>query len=243
SSAPSDGLPARTDAPPPESGDVATVERRCICDRADSQLWKQPIPKLSALLLERRALPRKSYTKTEAQIAVVNNSDTPINEITLHVRFYEPRGKEMVPTKERPLYFEGPLSPGEAIKWTTEARGTDFEILVPDLGTLGPNGDGAARVETFVKLLDANHRPVRLHAARMLSFLGDSRAREAALHLKDAMRAAEAPYLRRILAATGETRVCDIDEDRDTTSTLGACVYNATSAPQEGLGVQLNALS
>src|SRR5690606_7374292 len=85
------------------------------------------------------------------------------------------------------------------------------------------------------KASDLNHRAVRRHAARMLSFLGDSRAREAALHLKDAMRAAEAPYLRRILAATGETRVCDVDEDRDTTSTLGACVYNATSAPQEGL--------
>lgn len=225
------------------SGDAATIERRCICDRADSHLWTKPIPKLSGLLIERRAIPLKSYTKTEAQIAVVNNSDTPIEEITLHVQFYEPRGKKMVPTKERPLYFEGPLRPGEAIKWTTEARGTDFSISVPDLGNLGPNGIGAATSAQFVDLLDANHRPVRLHAARMLSFLGDPRAREAALKLKDAMRAAEAPYLRRILAATGETRVCDVEIAGAAAATVGACVYNATDTPKDDLGVQLNTLS
>ncbi len=241
--------PTRTDDAEPSrpkiapTDDAVAIERRCICDRADSQLWKQPIPKLSGLLLERRAIPLKSYTKTEAQIAIVNNSDTPIDEITLHVQFYEPRGKKMVPTKERPLYFEGPLRPGEAIKWTTEARGTEFSISVPDLGTLGQSGVGAAQSAEFVKLLDANHRPVRLHAARMLSFLGDSRAREAALKLKDAMRAAEAPYLRRILAATGETRVCDVETAGAGAATVGACIYNATSAPKDDLGVQLNTLS
>lgn len=230
-------------APSKSSGDEALIERRCLCDRADSHLWKAPIPKLSGLLIEKRAIPLKSYTKTEAKIAVINNSDSPIEEITLHVQFYEPRGKKMVPTKERPLYYEGPLRPGEAVKWTTEARGTDFTIAVPDLGNLGPTGTGAASREDFVKLLDANHRPVRLHAARMLSFLGDPRARDAALKLKDAMRAAEAPYLRRILAATGETLVCDVDVGGNPTDAVGACIYNATDAPVEGLGVQLNTLS
>lgn len=230
-------------SPAPTSGADAQIERRCICDRADSHLWKAPIPKLSGLLIEKRAIPLKSYTKTEAQIAVINNSDSPIEEITLHVQFYEPRGKKMVPTKERPLYYEGPLHPGEAVKWTTEARGTDFSIAVPDLGNLGPTGTGAASRDDFVKLLDANHRPVRLHAARMLSFLGDPRAREAALKLKDAMRAAEAPYLRRILAATGETLVCDVDVGDGGGAAVGACIYNATDSPIDGLGVQLNTLS
>lgn len=243
-SAPSDGLVAEQDEPPSQDGATAVVERRCLCDRADSQLWKNPIPKLSGVLIERRALPRKSYMKTELEVAVVNNSDTPISEITLHVQFYEERGGKRVPTKERPLYFEGPLAPGEAIKWKTEARGTDFEIAVPDLGDLGPNGDGSAPAATFVELLKAaNHRPVRLHAARILSFLGDERARAGALELKDAMRAAEAPFLRRILAATGDTRICDIEVRKEGPGDVGACVYNATSRELDGLGIQLNDLA
>lgn len=246
---PDEGLPPESDAgpntpaPPVQSGNVVQIERRCICDRADSHLWKTPIPKLSGLLIEKRAIPLKTFTKTEAKIAVINNSDSPIEEITLHVQFYEPRGKKMVPTKERPLYYEGPLRPGEAVKWTTEARGTDFAIAVPDVGSLGPNGIGAASRDEFVKLLDANHRPVRLHAARMLSFLGDPRAREAALKLKDAMRAAEAPFLRRILAATGETLVCDVEVGDANPGSVGACVYNATGDRVQDVGVQLNTLS
>jgi hypothetical protein len=90
---------------------------------------------------------------------------------------------------------------------------------------------------------DANHRPVRLHAARLLSYLGDARAREGALELKDAMRAAEAPYLRRILAATGDTRICDVELRKDDQTTVGVCVYNAADEDKDGLGVQLNALA
>src|SRR5690606_38121970 len=102
-SAPTDGLSADQEGPPSEEGDVAKVERRCLCDRADSPLWKSPIPKLSGVLIERRALPRKSYMKTELEVAVVNNSDTPISEITVHIQFYEERAGNRVPTKERPL--------------------------------------------------------------------------------------------------------------------------------------------
>ena len=227
----------------PSKEDTASIERRCLCDRADSHLWKKPIPRLSAILIERRAIPLKNYVRTQAQVAVVNNGDSPISEITLHVQFYETRGNSRKRTKERPLYFEGPLRPGEAVKWTTEARGTEFEIAVPDLGNLGPNGDGSAEADEFFKLLEANHRPVRLHAARILSYLGDPRAREAALHLKDAMRAAEAPYLRRILSATGNVRVCDIELRKEKEPTVGVCIYNAADEAQTALGVQLNALS
>jgi hypothetical protein len=221
----------------------AKSERNCVCDRADSELWKNPIPRLSSLLIERRAIVLPSYTRTELEVAVINNGDSPIDDITLHVQFYERRGKERRATKERPLYFEGPLRPGEAVKWSTKARGTEFEIATPDLGVLGPGGTGAASAAAFVKLLDANHRPVRLHAARLLSFLGDSRAREAALHLKDAMRAAEAPYLRRLLVATGTTRICDVEVRKGSASTVGACVYNAAEQAQAGLGLQVNELS
>lgn len=239
-SLPAGPLPS-TDPPPTKS--TASVERRCMCDRADSSLWKSPIPKLSALLIERRSIPTKTHPRTQIELAVINNSDTPINEITLHVQFYEQQGKKPVPTKERPLYFEGPLPPGHAIKWSAEARGDSYEILVPDFGELGPNGDGAAPADAFVELLSANHRPVRLHAARILSYLGDHRARDAALHLKEAMRAAETPYLRRVLMATGDVRVCDVELTKTSTPRLGVCVYNATEEERSEIGIQLNALS
>jgi hypothetical protein len=238
-------------APPPRAepsagagagaADRASDAGTCLCDRADSPLWSAPIPKLSALLLEKRVLPRKSFDKLRIDLAVVNNGDTPLADITVHVQFLEPdaAGRPR-PTKERPLYFAGPLAPGAAVKWTTEARGTDFELLVPDFGVLGVDGAGAARADAFARLLsEANHRPVRLHAARMLSYLGDPRARPFALDLKDALRAAEGPYLRRVLAATGKLRVCDL---RVGASEVSACVYNAGAAPASDVGVQVLAL-
>lgn len=232
---------APTDTSSP-SQDEVKVERRCICDRADSPLWTQPIPKLSALLLERRVVPRKSYLRLRVEIAVVNNSDTPMSDITLHVQFSEPdsRGKPRH-TRERPLYFEGPLRPGQAIKWSAEARGTEFELATPDFGTLGPDGQGSAPAGAFAELLHANHRPVRLHGARMLSYLGDPRGRTGALELKDAMRAAEGPYIRRILAATADLRVCDVSLSGD--GTVGACVYNSSDEAEENVGVKLSVLS
>lgn len=241
---PTAGLPSSTSIadPVPSGGSQLTIERRCICDRAASQLWTAAIPRLSGVLIERRAIQLKNYVRTEIQIAVVNNGDTPVEELTVHVQFYEQHGDKRVPTKERPLYFEGPLKPGEAIKWKAEARGTDFEVAIPDLGKLGPNGDGAASASNFHLLLQANHRPVRLHAVRMLGYLGDEVARKAALDLKDAMRAAEAPYLRRILAATGNARVCDLSVAGENHETATACVYNASDTELKNVGVQLNHL-
>ena len=44
----------------------------------------------------------------------------------------------------------------------------------------------------------------------MLAFLGDPRAREGALELREALREDEAPYLARLLQALGELRVCQL---------------------------------
>ncbi len=216
------------------------VDRPCICDRADSPLWRNPIPRLSVLLLEKRVIPRKNHLRLRLEVAVVNNGDAPIEEITLHAQFYEDEAKTEH-TKERPLYYEGPLDPGEAIKWSTEARGTHFEIQAPHFGSLGADGQGSASADAFAELLEANHRPVRLHAARMLSYLGDPRGREGALRLKDALRAAEGPYLRRVLAATAPLRVCDVELAKE--ETLSACVYNAGDVPRDDLGLQVSQLS
>lgn len=243
---PAAATPRQPVAPPPkDAGAVAdgtlSVERRCLCDRADSPLWNAPIPRLSALLIEKRVVPRKSYLRLRLEVAVVNNGDSPLEDITVHVQFYETDArKKRRHTKERPLYFEGPLRPGEAIKWSTEARGTEFEIQAPDFGTLGVDSQGSASPDDLAKLLEANHRPVRLHAARMLSYLGDPRGRVGALALKDAMRAAEGPYLRRVLAATAELRVCDID--REQPGTIGACVYNAGDSARDNVGLEVSSL-
>lgn len=235
--------PEPSDAEPsslPTDSASAPVERRCICDRADSPLWKNPIPRLSSLLLDQRRLQTRTSTRTRLEIAAINNGDSPISDITLLVQFYEHGDGKRSPTQDRPLYFEGPLRPGQAIKWTTEARGSEFEISTPDVGQLGVNGDGAAPADSFYALLDAKHRPVRLHAARMLGFLGDSRARDAAIALKEALRSAEAPYLRRVLVALGDVRICDIEiQER----TVGACVFNAGDGARDQLGIQLQQLS
>jgi hypothetical protein len=241
------GLTAAEQPPParapstPTSGEVLTPLKRCLCDRADSQLWTEPIPVLSALLLEKRTVTRRTHTRLALEVAVVNNGDTPIDELTIHVEFAERTpGEKPRHTAERPLYFEGPLQPGQAIKWSTEARGTEFEIHAPDVGVLGPNGEGSAKANQFAELLEANHRPVRLHAARMLSYLGDERGRAGALRLREAMRAAEGPYLRRVLSATADVRVCDVD--RNTPGEVGVCVYNAGDEESQGLGIAVTSL-
>ncbi len=236
-----EAVPSDGEVSPATDGETVAIERRCACDRADSPLWPSPIPRLTALLLDRRLLQTRTHARTELEVAVINNGDAPVDEITLLVQFFEKQGDKLVPTKSRPLYFEGPLRPGQAIKWSAEARGTDFEISSPDIGLLGPSGEGAAPADAFFALLgSANHRPVRLHAARMLGYLDDPRARDAALGLKDAMRSQEGPYLRRVLAALGEVRTCDIDRKA---SSVGVCVFNAGDQARSDVGVQLQALS
>lgn len=229
--------PAPPESPTAEPGNELSPERNCLCDRADSPLWAESLPRLSALLLDSRVIPRETHARLEVDVAVVNNGDDPISELTLHVVFSERRGSRNETTKERPLFFEGPLAPGQAIKWTTEARGDSFRVLAPDFGKLGQNGEGAAPREAFRALLDARNRPVRLHAVRVMSYLGDSSAHDEALKLKDAYRARETPFLRRVLAATGELRVCDVELKTGPDASVGACVHNASKESKEGLGL------
>jgi hypothetical protein len=54
------------------------------------------------------------------------------------------------------------------------------------------------------------------------------------------MRAAEGPYLRRVLSATAEVRVCDVD--RRTPGEVGVCVYNAGDEERQGLGIAVTSL-
>jgi hypothetical protein len=181
-----------------------------------------------------------------AEIAIVNNSDQTLHEISLDVLFYS-RDEPSEPREHsatRALYFEGPLVPGQAIKWGTEATGTELEVQNPVPGDNGPGGDGAAPVDRFFELLDANHRPVRMHGAMMLAYLGDPRAREAVLKLRDALRESEAPYLNRLLESVGDARVCELTvQGAGAERRVSACVFNAAGETKRGIGIKLRGLS
>lgn len=223
------------------AGDTAQASGKCACARAASPLWEKPIPRLSTLLLSRKVIQAPVRTRLELEIAAVNNGAEDLRDLSLRVLFHEKGATE--PVSMRALYFEGPLGPGQAIKWSVEARGETFQVEHGVEGDIGPGGDGAAPRDALATLLDANHRPVRLHGAMMLAYLGDPRAREAAMKLKEALRDDEAPYLDRVLRSLGDVRTCEVSVDGSGQQrVLQACVFNAGNEPRENLGVKLRGL-
>lgn len=218
----------------------------CRCDRSDSTLWRNPIPRLSTLLLSQRPIQERDESKLEVTVAAVNNGSEDILDLAMMVQFFDqdpPPSSKRYPVSNRALFYEGPLGPGQAIKWTVEAEGTSFELHSPIEGTIGPAGEGAAPTNLLAELLKANHRPVRLHGARMLAYLGDPRAREAAVTLGEALREDEAPYLRRLLQATGEVRVCQVQVSRSAPRRLDACIFNGSRDQASDLGFLVRALA
>lgn len=242
-------LPSVRKTSPPAGTPLGT---ECSCDRADSLLWSEPIPRLSLIILEQRSRPgrgpdeKRDSRYLELELAVINNSDESIRELALLVLFYErdasSEGKRSQ-VDTRPLYFEGPLLPGQAIKWSMEAEGTEFSVENPYRSPIGGDGEYAAPPSRVVELLQARNRPVRLHGAMLLAFLGDPRAREGALALRDALRENEASYLTRVLHATAPLRVCQLQvAGTGTKRSVSACLYNAGAEPQRDLGIQIRGL-
>lgn len=242
--------PAASSAPPP-SGDVVRLGEACRCVRSDSALWHQPIPRLSLLTLSQRTRrgrgedenKRKQYL--ELELGVVNNSKSDVPEVSLLVEFFErdpPPSNKRYSVVTRPLFFEGPLRPGQAIKWSVEGRGVEFEVHNPVPGDVGPFGDDAAPSNLFAELLTANHRPVRLHAAMMLTFLGDPRARDAVLELREALREDEAPYLNRLIVAQAPVKVCKLQVEA-ARQAGSACLFNGGAEPRKDLGLRVRALA
>ena len=83
---------------------------------------------------------RKDKNYTEAVIGIVNNSSDPLRDVALSVEFFErdpPPSSKRYSTAIRPLFFEGPLLPGQAIKWDVQARGSEFDVHNPLTGTVG----------------------------------------------------------------------------------------------------------
>lgn len=252
--------PAARPAPPPKPAPVAlpaagtlALGDPCRCERADSLLWADPPPRLSILLLKQRVRPgrgaiehesvRKRYT--DVDVAVVNNGASELDQITLEVLFYtrDAGTGRRAQVDNRPLFYQGPLLGGQAIKWSTDAEGTEVEIQGPAIGSLGTEGESAAPSDRFAVLLEAHHRPVRLHAAMMLAYLGDPRAREGLLKLREALREDEAPYLDRLLQATADLRVCRLDVKQDASgASVNGCLFNTTTEAKKDLGVKLRGL-
>ncbi len=236
---------APTSAP---TGDSATLSEACRCARADSPLWAEPLPRLTIMVISHKVRQghgedesvRKKYS--ELELAVINNSNQEIKEVSLLVLFYKrEQGKERELVSNRPLFFEGPLVPAQAIKWGVTAEGTEFEVQNPILGTIGEGGEEAAPADRVAELLTANHRPVRLHGALLLTLLGDRRAKEGVLRLKEALNDAEAPYLTRLLDAERDVRVCHLQPRSN--GSVKACLFNASGEPKKDLGVKLRALA
>jgi hypothetical protein len=252
-SRPAAPAPVKAAAAPPlaPSGDVVTLTESCHCPRADSPLWQAPIPRLSVLLLSQRVRrgrgPDESRRRRylELELAVVNNGRSDIPELSLLVEFF---GRDPAPSNKRysastrPLFYEGPLRPAQALKWSVEAEGVEFEVHNPIPGNVGQFGDDAAPADLLAELLHANHRPVRLHGVMMLTFLGDPRAREALLELREALREDEAPYLTRLLQAQAPLKVCKL-QIRPGRAASSACIFNGGSEQRKDLGLRVRALS
>ena len=224
----------------------------CRCRRSDSLLWQSPIPQLSVLTLSKHVRrgreedERKDKNYLEAVIGIVNNSNDPLRDVALAVEFFEvdpPPSSKRYSTATRPLFFEGPLLPGQAIKWDVEARGSEFEVHNARTGDVGVDGENAAPTNLLADLLHAHNRAVRMHGAMLLSFFGDPRAKDAILELREALREDEAPYLDRLLQAVGEVHVCALKVGEFGGSrTVSACVFNASKESRQTLGLRVRAL-
>jgi hypothetical protein len=225
-------------------------------------LWRNALPRLSPVLIEQNVKPHNNHTHLELELGIVNNSDQVLKDITLDLQFYEdkpgakirstgsisekPSGKDdRNEKKHQALYFEGPLRPGQAIKWHVEGRGTSFEVTTPHHETLDPSGKDAAPAAAFEELLStANHRPIRLHGAMMLAALGhDQRAREGALSLREALREDEAPYIDRLLSATGPVATCQLSaSEGGALRRVQTCVHNRAATPAADVTLRVRAL-
>jgi hypothetical protein len=239
-------VPSAAPAPSGPTEGAVALSGSCTCQRSDSLLWRDGLPRLSTVLIDRHQKEHNGHLHLELELGVVNNWDQAFPEVSLLVQFYErdpPPSTKRTPTFNRPLYFEGPLAPGQAIMWHVDARGNDFEVIVPPTPMLDVLGADASATNLLADLLKAIHRPIRLHGAMMLAYLGDPRAKEGALGLREALREEEAPYIDRLLWTLGEVRTCSVAvSESGNVRTVHACVFNTTKAPRKALGLRLRAL-
>ncbi|MCS6901674.1 MAG: hypothetical protein RMJ98_18755 [Myxococcales bacterium] len=232
-SAPASAVPTGFSQPPPPTSAAALVEEPlglCMCQGPSSPYLPGRLPRLTVLprVEHKRDDPQRPNLSLE--VAVVNNSSTPLREVKGHITFFTPPptlGGAPRPRTERGFYYEGPLLPGHAIKWHLSGRGSlyriqhDFEEPLAD--------HELAPADAFAKLLYARTRSVRLHGATMLTRLRDERALRAIEGLREGASEEEQELLSALARAAAPTYVCEIEQENEGSSLrIAACVMNTT---------------
>jgi hypothetical protein len=207
---------------------------RCLCQRADSPLWKGGLPILSLLPSagpEDGGRPMEPMDdRYDFDLAVVNNGAAPLRDVHVLLTFARRNERgERAGITERGLFWEGALRPGRAVKWRVSAPGTEVKVE-PGVTGLLDDASGVAPPDAFFELTRARYRTARIHAAMMLAYVRDPRALEA-LQLLGPPAPTEERTLARIRRAAGEVIACSISAAE---GRLRGCVFNGSAAPVRG---------
>jgi hypothetical protein len=228
------------DLPPPVLGNG------CECIRHESVLWQRAPARLTALVTKRQSRTHGTHQHLEIELQVVNNSDRPLSALSFGVRFQiaqpGPSGSDDAPV-ERTLALPSPLGPGERVRWTVEGRGDRYELRLPDLGRLDEDGLDTAPADAFLALARSGNGLSSMHAGMMLAFLGDTRAREVLLKLREGAEVSQLEYLDRLLDSTMDLRVCQLHVSAVGSATrVQSCLYNAAERSHANIELKLRAL-
>jgi hypothetical protein len=199
---------------------------------------------VSALLLASQDHVHDGHRHFELEVALVNNAAEPAKRMDMSVVFFEELGGGQPGQRqsgERPLFFEGPLLPGRMIKWHVEGRGTSFDIVGPDVGSLARDGSDAARGEAWDGLVSAHSRVLRLHTMRVLAFVGDPRVHTLAEWLRQGASDGELNLLDRLSRTPPTVVACAVNVRRESGNQWrgGACIDNRSDEPASRLALRL----
>jgi hypothetical protein len=206
----------------------------CSCDRADSPLWSDGVPRMSVLAHNRPGPTSVERPSMYPEIAVVNNSAEDLKDIVMVVDFLlGPRdGRKARVVDKQDLFWEGRLGPGRAVKWRVRGRGDDFAVTSFVSGMIGQEAKPAPADEFYKLSMTANTPSVRLHGTKMLAYLGDERVVEGLEKLRQEGREEMADTVEQIAAASRPLRVCSVQSNPDPADKgrliVKACVYNAS---------------
>jgi len=238
--------PAPATAPEPPDLPDPVLGSGCECIRHESVLWQHAPARLTALVTRQQSRTHGTHQHLEIELQAVNNGDRLLSNLSFGVTFQiarpGPPGSDDAPV-ERTLYLPSPLGPGERVRWTVEGRGDRYELHIPDLGRLDEDGLDAAPADAFVGLAEGSNGLVGLHAGMMLAFLGDARAREVLLKLKQDHEQSQSAYIERLLDSAADLRVCQLHVSAVGPATrVQSCLYNAAERPHWNFELTLRAL-
>ncbi|MCL2823647.1 MAG: hypothetical protein FWD57_06620, partial [Polyangiaceae bacterium] len=207
----------------------------CMCERADSPLWSDGVPRMSVIAHNRPGTTSYDRPSVYPEIAVVNNSSDDLKDVVMVVDFLlGPRdGRKARVIDKQDLFWEGRLGPGKAVKWRISGRGDDYVVKSFVDGTIGQGTKPAAADAFYTLTMTANTPSVRLHGAMMLAYLGDARVVEGLEKLRREGRPEQEDMVLQIEAASQALRVCSVysapDPGDASKLVVKACVYNSAS--------------